>query len=88
MKAVSSLSVTVPVLTISRCDRWQAYQRLQELEIPCDCRADGHLHVEVSHPIALLQLRSVIQQITTSRAELINWLERCWQSPNASDINS
>lgn len=87
MESVSSLPLTIPVLTISRCDRWQACQRLQELDIPCDCRTDGHLHVEIHHPIVLLQLRSVIQQITASRTELITWLERCWQTPNASDVN-
>lgn len=87
MKSASSLPFTIPVLTISRCDRWQACQRLQELGIPCDCRADGHLHVEINHPIVLLQVRSVIQHITASRAELIDWLNRCWQTPNASDIN-
>lgn len=87
MEAVSSLPLTIPVLTISRCDRWQACQRLQELEIPCDCRADGHLHVEINRPIVLLQLRSVIQQLTASRSELIDWLERCWRIPNVPDIN-
>lgn len=73
-------ALTVQVPTISRGDRWLAYQRLQELNIPCQCRPDGRLGVEINHPIDLLQLRSVVQQITASRAELINWLEQCWKA--------
>lgn len=72
-------ALTVQVLTISRCDRWQAYQRLQELDIPCQCLPDGRLGVEINHPIALWQIRSVVQQLTASRTELIAWLEQCWQ---------
>lgn len=73
--------LTVPVLTISRGDRWQVYQRLQELHIPCTCSRDGGLSVEIAHPIDILQLRSVIQQLTASRANLVGWLEQCWQAP-------
>ncbi|MGI0488704.1 Asr1405/Asl0597 family protein [Pantanalinema rosaneae CENA516] len=87
MKSVSSLPLTTPVLTISRCDRWQACQRLQALDILCDCRADGRLHVEIDRPIVLVQLRSVIQQLTASRSELIDWLEQCWRIPTMPDIN-
>ncbi|NJO39619.1 MAG: hypothetical protein HC865_02730 [Cyanobacteria bacterium RU_5_0] len=68
------------LISIARCDRWCAYYRLQELEIPCLCPEDGSLRVEVNSPIAILQLRSVIQQLTASRQQLINWLEYCWQS--------
>lgn len=77
MNLSSSIPLTVPVETISRCDRWLACQRLQDLSIPCQCQLDGCLQVEITHPIAILQLRSVVQQITASRSELIEWLERC-----------
>ncbi|MCY7394495.1 MAG: hypothetical protein LH647_24250 [Leptolyngbyaceae cyanobacterium CAN_BIN12] len=77
MNLSSSIPLTVPVGTISRCDRWLACQRLQDLNIPCQCQLDGCLQVEITHPIAILQLRSVVQQITASRSELIEWLERC-----------
>ncbi|MGA7936094.1 MAG: Asr1405/Asl0597 family protein [Kovacikia sp.] len=73
-------SSTPQVLMISRCDRWQAYQRFQELEIPCHCSAEGYLKVEVNTPLAALQVKSVVQQLTASRAELTDWLERCWQT--------
>ncbi|PZV13964.1 MAG: hypothetical protein DCF22_09645 [Leptolyngbya sp.] len=80
MNLSSSSTLTVPVGTISRCDRWLACQRLQDLSIPCQCHSDGCLQVEVTHPMAILQLRSVVQQITASRSELIGWLERCLAS--------
>lgn len=77
-------SLTVQVPTVSRCDRWQAHQRLQSLSIPCHCSADGHLTVEVNTPVAVLQLRSVVQQLTAPRTELIDWLERCWETALSS----
>ncbi len=75
-------SRTISVATISRCDRWQAYQRLQELDVPCHCAASGGLEVEVYSVLTILQLRSVVRQLTSSRQELIDWLEHCWQSPD------
>jgi hypothetical protein len=63
-----------------RCDRWSAYYRLQELDIPCTCAKDGTLEVEVNHAQALVLARSAIRQFTSSRQEGINWLERCWET--------
>ncbi|NJP10910.1 MAG: hypothetical protein HC866_16705 [Leptolyngbyaceae cyanobacterium RU_5_1] len=88
MNQPSLTSLTVQVLTISRCDRWQARQRLQDLNIPCHCLADGRLQVEINHPIAILQLRSVIQQLTASRTDLIDWLDQCWQTPHSLSSDS
>ncbi|QZZ20722.1 hypothetical protein J5X98_26460 [Leptothermofonsia sichuanensis E412] len=73
-------SLTVQLLSVSRCDRWQASQRLQALSIPCYCSSDGLLVVEVDSPLDILQLRSVVHQLTASRVELIDWLERCWDT--------
>jgi hypothetical protein len=67
------------IVSISRSDRWLAYQRLQELSIPCDCAQDGHLRVAVDSAEAAIQVWSVIRQLTASRSQLIQWLERCWQ---------
>jgi hypothetical protein len=67
------------IITIARCDRWQAYYRLQELQIPCICLEDGRLQVEVNTPNAAIQLWSVMQQLTRTRQQLSDWLERCWQ---------
>lgn len=73
-------SLTGQVVKISRSDRWQVYQRLQELEIPCCCSDDGLLRVEVENVLMALQVRSVVQQITGSRPELTRWLETCWHT--------
>ena len=42
-------------VSVRRCDRWSIHRRLQELNIPCACPADGTLRVEVNHALALLQ---------------------------------
>lgn len=69
---------TQQIVSIARSDRWQAYHRLQELGIPCTCLADGRLQVEVTSPMATIQLWSVLQQLTQSRQHLLTRLERCW----------
>lgn len=67
------------VIAIDRSRRWQICQRLQELDIFCECLADGSLRVLVNTPVALLQLRSVLQQESLSPRTLADQLERCWQ---------
>ena len=79
MNQPSLNSLVGQVVTVSRCDRWQAYQRLQELGVQCWCSADGTLSVEVKTVGDAVQLRSVIQQLTGSRNELLDWLNLCWQ---------
>lgn len=81
MQHPSPEPLTISVLTIARSDRWQVHQRLQDLHIPCTCAADGTLHVEIHHPLDIVQLRSVVHQLTAPRAHLFTWLERCWQLP-------
>ena len=60
-------------------DRWQVYHRLQELDIPCQCASYQPLKVQVNHPLAAIQLWSVVQQVTTPRQQLADRLEACWQ---------
>ncbi|EAW43055.1 hypothetical protein N9414_09766 [Nodularia spumigena CCY9414] len=67
-------------LGVDWADRWQVYQRLQELDIPCCCEANQPLRVEINNPLAVFQLWSVMQQLTASRQELICNLEDCWKS--------
>ena len=81
MDSIDSPALQTSVLTIPRSDRWQVSQRLQELHISTHCLPNGQLRIEIHHPIDILQLRSVIQQHTAARADLINWVERCWQHP-------
>lgn len=78
-----SLSDTIvsQVSLISRCDRWSVHRRLKELTIPCWCCDDGSLWVEVNHGIQAVLLRSTVYQFIASRYELVDWLERCWQTP-------
>ena len=76
----SSLNpLTRQVVAIPRGDRWQVYQRLQSLEIPCYCSKAGSLEVEVDSPLAAIQVWSAIGQFTRPRRELALWLDRCWQ---------
>jgi hypothetical protein len=68
------------IVKVARSDRWLVYRRLQELTIPCWCPSDGSLWVEVNHSIAAILVRSTIEQFTASRQELVEWLERCWDT--------
>lgn len=68
-------------IAISRSDRWQAYHRLQDLGIACNCLQDGSFVAEINSPIAALQMRSVIAQLTATRQQLIDWLNHCWHYP-------
>jgi len=84
MNQSSLTTLVVPVSTVSRSDRWLVSQRLQELSISSYCAADGYLHVEITHLIDIAQLRSVVQQLTATRADLLNWLEDCWSVRDSS----
>jgi hypothetical protein len=66
------------LVAVSRLDRWRICHRLQELMIPCWCPPDGSLRVDIRDSINALLLRSVVQQFTASRPEMLDWLERCW----------
>jgi hypothetical protein len=68
------------VLGVEWVNRWQVYQRLQELDIPCSCAPNQPLRVEINNPLAVVQIWSVIQQLTASRQDLIFSLEQCWKS--------
>lgn len=68
------------LVNVPRSDRWLVHRRLQELMIPCWCPEDGSLRVEVNDSTAAILLRSTIQQYIASRSELVEWLERCWQT--------
>lgn len=71
-------STNIQQVKVNRGEKWQIYYRLQELEIPCQCISNQPLEVTTTTPTAAIQLWSVVKQLTAPRAELINWLERCW----------
>jgi hypothetical protein len=68
------------VTKISRSDRWSVYRRLQELNISCWCPQDGALWVEIESCIDAILLRSTVQHFASTRYELTDWLERCWET--------
>ncbi len=67
------------VIDIPLSLRWQLYQRLQELMIPCWCCADGLLRVQINNLLAAVLVRSTLMQLLASRQELIDWVEQCWK---------
>jgi hypothetical protein len=78
LKSSSSETDRKHVIDIGWADRWQVYQRLQELDIICVCETNQPLMVEVNNLTAAIQLWSVIKQFTASRQDLIGNLENCW----------
>ncbi|MCU0543595.1 MAG: hypothetical protein MUE44_15690 [Oscillatoriaceae cyanobacterium Prado104] len=76
--SVPEIHPAIHVVAVSRIDRWQIHNRLQELMIPCWCPNDGSLRVQIRDSIDAVLLRSVVQQFVASRQEMVNWLERCW----------
>ncbi|WP_414529082.1 Asr1405/Asl0597 family protein [Nodularia chucula] len=80
MKPLSSEIENNFVLGVEWVDRWQVYQRLKELDIPCWCETNQPLCVEINHPLAIIQVWSVIQQLRASRQDLIWGLEQSWKS--------
>jgi hypothetical protein len=71
------------IVQVNWIDRWLVYKRLQELEIPCGCATQQPLRVDIGNCRDAIQLMSVVKQITASREELIQNLERCWHQPSS-----
>lgn len=67
------------LIEVSCDDRWQVYQRLQILEIPCQCAAYQPLKVQLHSVAMAIQVWSVVRSVTASRQVLSDWLETCWQ---------
>ncbi len=67
------------IVEVNPAERWQVYQRLQELDIPCRCATEQPLMVHIAHVTAAVQLWSVSRQFTASRQDSVCWLKRCWQ---------
>jgi len=80
LKSFSSEIERKYIVEVHWADRWQVYQRLQELNISCWCETNQPLKVEIGSPIAAVQLWSVMWRFTASRQDLIWSLENCWQS--------
>lgn len=79
MKSLSRQSEVGEIVEVSWADRWQVYQRLQELAIPCWCATEQPLKVHIADVTAAIQLWSVLRQFTAPRQDLVRALDRCWQ---------
>ncbi|MGP1385327.1 MAG: Asr1405/Asl0597 family protein [Thainema sp.] len=86
-KPISTGPTCSQIVSVRRCDRWSIYHRLKELGIPCTCPADGTLRVDVNHAVALVLVHSTVRQFMTSRRESVDWLERCWQTQEACQVD-
>lgn len=63
---------------VDRVQRWQVYQRLQDLGIPCNCGYNRPLRVTVATATAAIQVWSVVLQWQTGGQSTLAHLERCW----------
>ncbi|MBR8835982.1 MAG: hypothetical protein DSM106950_18660 [Stigonema ocellatum SAG 48.90 = DSM 106950] len=80
MKSSISQLQAKQIVEVNWADRWQVYQRLQQLDIPCWCATNQPLTAEISNPTAALQLWSVMRQFTAVRQDLICTLKQCWRN--------
>ncbi len=65
------------MVEIDCCDRWEAYFRLQELGIVCECKSHQPLKVHVKSANQAIQVWCITTRLTKSRRELASWLEGC-----------
>lgn len=68
-----------PVLTVKWIDRWDVFYRLRSLDIECQCFTNKPLLVNPHSPTTVAQIWSVARQFSTSRQQLIDWLDNCWE---------
>jgi hypothetical protein len=69
----------IATLDLDPVERWNVFNRLQELAIPCQCACGQPLRVDVETPTAAIQVWSVTQQLTVPREITLDRLERCWR---------
>jgi hypothetical protein len=68
------------IIEIDRAEKWEMYHRLQELQIHCQCAGDRPLIVRCNTVNDVIQLWSVVKQISSSRQQSIEWLKLCWEN--------
>ena len=76
MDATKLTSTTT--LHLDRVERWNVFNRLRELSIPCECACGQPLQVTIETATIACQVWSVVQRCTLSRHASIDYLERCW----------
>lgn len=65
------------MVEIDCCDRWEAYFRLQELGIACECKSHQPLRAHVASANDAVQVWCLTNRLSKSRCELASWLESC-----------
>jgi hypothetical protein len=65
--------------TVEGVERWAIRDRLNRLEIACDCQMGEPLQVQMTTPLAVLQFWSVMQCYRQPRSVLVDRLEHCWR---------
>lgn len=65
-------------------ERWEIYQRLQELEVICSCQSHQPLRVNLQTPTDLMLFWSVSRRVLSDRTTLLDWLNDCWSSTTAN----
>ena len=73
-------STTNNIISVKLTHKWDVYHRLKALEIDCQCKTNQPLLIELNTPQTAIQVWSVVKHLTAPRQELIDWLNRCWQS--------
>lgn len=79
MESVEPDYVLSTILEFDRIDRWNIYNRLQQLAIPSHCATGKPLQVEIGTVNDAIQLWSVVRQCTAPRQAKVDYLEGCWQ---------
>lgn len=77
-------SVLQAEVRLDQISRWNVYHRLQELAIPCHCRAGTPLQVQANTATDAIQIWSVIQRVTSTKQITVDHLEHCWQQRYSS----
>lgn len=66
-------------LEIDFIERWNVFNRLQELSIPCQCSCGQPLQVKIETAATAVQVWSVIRRFVLPRGASVEYLERCWR---------
>ena len=66
------------MVEIDCCERWEAFFRLKELGIACDCKSHQPLKVQVVSANDAIQVWCITNRLTKSRQELAAWLDSCF----------
>lgn len=75
----SEVSAITTQINLKQLERWEVYQRLRDLEIPCQCSCHEPLEVELNSPLMVWQFWNVMRRVFSSRKTLAHYLEQCWQ---------